>query len=563
MIKQLAKWDSQWGIYHMLVAQICLMAAVVALSLLALTQRDIALVFCGVLFFLIALAFPRLGLTFLIMITPIQGLWGLSRADMPLLLGTLMAAVNLRHAPLWLTLLHSRTWKRLPTLLLVLAAFVVLFIVWSLFTLSTLPQQQTDSTFMACAFVIFLFGAALAIFHHCLTENGNSMRLGLISAVSLALMLTISFDVISVYFPKLSNFLQLLPEWPGLRLSGLHSNPNATAKYFLAGLAIALAVCWQLFGCNGTIHPPRSKNRFAKLLAASTIAIIFAIVISATSSKGSLIAAVLAPMAAAIAFWSSSKRASLFAIASAMVIAIVTMSYTLVLATDIGQWTYEQYRQAEHIPKPVSPEKPSPNVLERMKQQLRLSRSHEMIVVTPSKDKPQKHSQIYRNIDGDIKYKNQECKSLICTGQRNRLWSIGLDIWADNWILGIGPTNWPNEYFQRTQFPFDSPHNVLIELGGGLGIAGLGLYGFFLVAMWRLWRTTFSQPKDNNAVASVFAQGAVLYAIALMLTETVDPAKFFAINPHSIWVWLFLAGTVMPRSEQAAKFTATSTTEKQ
>lgn len=558
MMRQLTHWDTSLSIRGMLAALTVLMAAIIALAALGLVQADLAFALTGALFATTALAFPRLGLALVVMVAPIQGLWGLSRADMPLLLGTLMAAVNLRHVGLWLRLLRPRPWADLPPLLVVLAAFTLLFVIWSLTGLPAMEPAQTKSTLMGCAFVVLLLGAAIAVAHHCGGTHGNAMRLGLIGAVVLALALTLSVDVVAVYFPELSKRLALVPEWPGLRLAGLHANPNATAKYLLAGLAFAVAISWRL---SQRSEPARTASTgFPKgaLVVAVLIATISAIAIGATSSKSSFIAAVLAPMAAAVAFWPRSKRAFITATASAVAIAVLILGYNVVLATGLATWTARQHFAVEQITPPEPKKQPS-DITESLRTQMRVARSHEMVIEAPPEDKPQDHSQIYRNIDGKIKYSESKCESLACTGQRDRLWSTGIAIWRDNWIFGIGPTLWPDEYLQRAKFPFDSPHNILIEMGAGFGLAGLALYGAFVVVMWRLWRTTFSQP-GANPTQTIFNQGAVLFAIALMATEWVDPAKFFAINPHALWLWLLLAGTIQAHATTPATARRTAAT---
>jgi len=41
--------------------------------------------------------------------------------------------------------------------------------------------------------------------------------------------------------------------------------------------------------------------------------------------------------------------------------------------------------------------------------------------------------------------------------------------------------------------------------------------------------------------APPFVVGCSLYAISILVTELFEPAKFFAISPHAIWIWTLLA----------------------
>lgn len=537
-----------------------LLATIIAIGVLGQGHTDLAIGITGLLLVATALIFPRVGLALLVMVTPIQALGGLSRSEMPLLLGALMAAINLRHITVWLDLVRLKAWKELPPLILVLSFFVLLFVVRSLIGLPDMLPAHLNTALLGCAFAILLFGVTLAVSRHCAAENGNALRRGLIGSVFLAIALTLFFNVIAVYFPQLSTHVGLMSEPSGLRLAGLHANPNATAKYLLAGLAFAVAASWHFSGFD--IWTRSVAVRWRPLTAALLIGVVCVMAISATLSKSSMIGALGAPLVAAVAFWTVSRRAAVMATLSTILILTAMLGFNVVLADGLAKWTIRQHRAATQTELPPA-QKPSTDkpakepakekeLTERIGAQLRLRFSQTMTVEEDSKQKPQEHSEIYRNINGKIDYTTRKCESLLCTGQRDTLWKTGLVIWTDHWLIGIGPTAWTSEYERRLKFPFDSPHNIVLEMAGGFGLAGLILYGLFLWSMWRVVRVTFTRPADDTT-AILYSRGVLLFALAIMATEVFDPAKFFSMNPHAIWVWMLLAGTYWPRTALADK----------
>jgi O-antigen ligase len=145
---------------------------------------------------------------------------------------------------------------------------------------------------------------------------------------------------------------------------------------------------------------------------------------------------------------------------------------------------------------------------------------------------------MYRNIEGQIVYTARDC-GVGCTGQRDRLWSGGLTILRENWLFGVGLVGWPGAFLASAGFPFDSPHDALIEIWGGHGIAGLLVY---LAFAYLLLRTCLAAPSPRlDGSEAVFAEAVRLFALTIFLSEFVDPVKFLAANPHAVWLWVLLA----------------------
>lgn len=541
MIEALARWDAGLTARRMVLALSGLLVAVVALSWLSLEARTFGVPLAGITLIATALLFPRLGLALLVMIAPIQKLWGLTSQDMALQVGLLMAAVNLRHVGEWRRLAGELRKGAVPPLLLVFGAFILLYLLRGLAALPDMGETQMHAAGREAAFLTLLFGAALAVRRHCLGTNADAMRLGLIGAVGLALALTLAIDTIGVYFNALALRLRLLPEWQGMRLAGLHSNPNATAKFLLAGLAFTLVALWRWAGLEGGAARFRRWYGWPLALAAAAVC---ALALGATSSKATLLGAIGALVVVA-ALCRHRRRHAVAVLVSAGAVLALALTYNAALSLGLGR-LINANRETVQLP-PPRPMETNPLVLaERVGQSLRVGQSHEMVVHAPpppaAEGPPAKpfHSEIYRNIDGVIEYKARDC-GLGCTGQRDRLWKTGLAVWAEHWLVGIGPAAWPEQYRNRLHFPFDTPHNVVLELAGGFGLGGLAAYAALAVIMLRLSQRVFAHPPSAPA-AAILGQGTLLFALAIMVTEWGDPAKFLAMNPHAMWLWPLLAG---------------------
>ena len=553
MINACGRWDAALSPRGMLFYLLALLTAVIALAVLARVEPEWGLALSGCLLVGTALLLPRLGVALLVLLTPIQGLLGLSRQDMPLLLAALLMAVNLRHLAVWRQFLADWRQGSLPSMMKILGLFIILYSLRGLVALPDMDDPQMRFAEREVSFLILLFGAALATRRHCMNGNGDGMRLGLIGAIGLSLGLTLLFDGVAVYLPVLSRDLDLLPSWQGIRLSGLHANPNATAKFLIAGLAFSLAGVWRFGGFDGEPRPVLDRRWMLLLLLA---AIACALGIGATLSKASLLGALVALGLLSGLFWLvRRRRAALVVFLSAVGFLGLVLGFDAALALGIGEWVHHQRFEAEHIVPPASPspsrqEAPiprKPDLATRIGKELRLAQSYDMKVVKPppKPDSPRSepvklHSEMYRNIDGTIEYKERGC-GLGCTGQRDRLWRTGLQVVSEHWLLGIGPAAWPVEFQKRLQFPFDTPHNALLEMGGGFGLAGLMVYFALTVAVLRLLWQVFVQSFDT-VVAAIHARGTMLFALSIMATEWLDPGKFLTMNPHALWLWPLMAG---------------------
>lgn len=478
---------------------------------------------CAALLVLVALLLPRLGILLVVFCTPIRSIFDLPQESMQIVLGSGMAAVTLRHLPLLPRFIRERR----PTLLLVLAAFIVLFAARTALELLQYPAGNLAAIAREAAFYVAVLGVALAAYSHA-AERGFAAAL--LTAAGFVLVLTMAVDTINTYFPVIGNATGLLTGAPSIRFAGLHVNPNATGKYLLFGTLISTAVLLA------------ARSRLAMVLAVVGI-VATAICFSATSSKNALLAVTGALLAyLVVTAWRRQwRRAAEMLAVTALVFATIGTWY-VVLAPYAERLALRNVLEARKLPKGAL-ERPIPQmpVMRQIEEELRIGRSYSMTVEKPSETQPA-NSEMYRNIPGKITYTARDC-GWRCTGQRDLLWGSALAIIADHWLIGIGPHRWLPEYQARLGFPFDTPHEVWLELWGGYGLAGLALQGVlvFLLAQQVLRCLRVS----SDAAGFIFLQSTALYMVAMLLAELVDPAQFLAMNPHAIWLWTF--GAVQAR----------------
>lgn len=483
---------------------------------------------CATLLVAIALVLPRLGVLLVVFCTPMRSVFELPQESMQVVLGAGMAAVTLRHLPLFAAFARERR----PGLLLVLAAFIALFAARGALEL----LQHADADLMAigreAAFYVCLMGVALAAHAHA-AERGFATAM--LTAAGLIVGLTVAIDTVNTYFPALGNTLHLMEGISGERFSGLHVNPNATAKYLLFGTFLAACVL------------VATRSLPTATLAVAGI-VVTALGVGATSSKSTLLAATGALSAwLIVVLWQRAWRRAASVLAVMVLVLGAVGTWYVVVAPHAEKLAlrnlleFKKLRTAI-VDRPAVPK----SILQRLEDEMRIGRSYSMKVEKPPENAPA-NSEMYRNIPGKIVYTKRDC-GWACTGQRDQLWGTGLAIVRDHWLIGIGPHRWGPEYQARLGFPFDTPHDVVLELWGGYGIAGAALYVVLLVVLLRQVYRSFTLPP--SAPAFVLVTVAALYVVAMLLAELVDPAKFLAMNPHAIWLWVF-AATAAGRLEQS------------
>jgi O-antigen ligase len=98
---------------------------------------------------------------------------------------------------------------------------------------------------------------------------------------------------------------------------------------------------------------------------------------------------------------------------------------------------------------------------------------------------------------------------------RWQYWAASARMYADHWLIGIGPGNFSNYYpHYKPASALESvsdPHNVLLSLATQYG--PLGLLGFLVMVLVPLWRSVASlevQPSDEARSPSAFRKPAVI-----------------------------------------------------
>ena len=547
-------------------AQIGVLAAACLLFLaLAWTSRfgaGAATTACAAFLAIVALASPRLGILLVVFCTPIRSIFALPKESMQIVLAVGMAAVTLRHLPVLLSFLRNRQ----PRLLLVLVAFIVVYVLRSALELMQHPETGLKAVAQEAVFYVAVLCVALAAYAHA-AEHGFATAL--LTAAGLAIGLTMTVDIVNTYFAGLNDRLGwLVYGFPGERFSGLHINPNATGKFLLLGAFLAIAVL-------------AATRRPAIAGAAILGLVITTLCFSATFSKSTLLAAI-----AAVSIWlaASAWRRDWPRVLRGLGAAV------LMLGT-IGVWYLTLGPQADRLARrnllefrnlsteALDRPRPEKTLTRQLEDEMRIGRSYTMTVQQPPADAPADteanrsttvekpsanapadagakrdatadkpspatavpKSEMYRNIPGQIVYAKRDC-GWECTGQRDRLWRTGLAIVGEHWLIGIGPHRWVPEYQARLGFPFDTPHDIVLEMWGAYGLAGIALYVTLLVLLARQLVRSIAVPV--SAPSFILVSMTALYIIAMLISELVDPAKFLAMTPHAIWLWIFAATAV-------------------
>jgi hypothetical protein len=132
----------------------------------------------------------------------------------------------------------------------------------------------------------------------------------------------------------------------------------------------------------------------------------------------------------------------------------------------------------------------------------------------------------------------QDNCGIACTGQRVRIWSASLQVLKRHWLFGIGFAGWKAQLLDLLGFPFDSPHNGLLEVFGEFGLLGVFLYASLIILI--LYRIKLFITFDTSCFFYYSYLIILLYNIGLLIIELFEPTRFFSINPSLLIVWVVL-----------------------
>ncbi len=136
------------------------------------------------------------------------------------------------------------------------------------------------------------------------------------------------------------------------------------------------------------------------------------------------------------------------------------------------------------------------------------------------------------------------------TGNRAQVWEAGTEVFLENWATGIGVANWKEALASKGHPDYDSPHNGMLEMAGGLGIAGIALYLLVPVLVWR------SARRFPATVRGRLARGAMIAMLLLYLVrELVEVSSIFSYAVNGIAFWsltglLLLLSSLPDKSRQ-------------
>lgn len=128
---------------------------------------------------------------------------------------------------------------------------------------------------------------------------------------------------------------------------------------------------------------------------------------------------------------------------------------------------------------------------------------------------------------------------------RFELWYAGGEMFADNWLLGIGLANFPDTYYRySTHIPWfihrqpTAAHNLFVETAVETGFFGIVAFlGFIFISLYQLWRSRLLLLQSGN-VSQGFVCSMLTVSIIGLLVASLAYSTLFQKIP---WVLLGLA----------------------
>jgi hypothetical protein len=375
-----------------------------------------------------------------------------------------------------------------------------------------------------------------------------------VTAIMAAGFFSIIFDSILNYVPvpDLEPPASVMPP-DKLRLAGLHSNPNATAKFILAMQAIVGAALIK----RDAARMDRKRVWTWLLYCAVSLALV------ATATKSAIAAFPLALIALAVVSlskdswnrlrpWASIKLIWAGAAKAIGCFVLVFAVWAVVIAPTVKQHAAIEWLNSgragsrsdllvlagPNVQAPAGgqsrPPMPARSLADIFSQELRIGQSSRLRAEGIAGDL----ADPFKSVPKGETWVNREC-GIGCTGQRDLLWTAGWQTVKDNWLWGIGYGSWKKALFDKLSFPFDSPHSGFLELWGEFGLAGAVMYIAFAALIAR--RARHAGLVRVAGGQKPFIVACSLFAISILATELFEGTKFFAMSPHAIWIWTLLA----------------------
>lgn len=132
---------------------------------------------------------------------------------------------------------------------------------------------------------------------------------------------------------------------------------------------------------------------------------------------------------------------------------------------------------------------------------------------------------------------------------RIMIWQSAQSILADNFVLGVGASNFQDKYLQyQKKFPdylewaVPHPHNTFLTFWTSGGV--LALIGFLILIFWII--TNISNFILNNNNLSAHTLYLILYTLYFLIHSSVDTLYFK--NDLSVLFWFFIALIVLQKN---------------
>jgi hypothetical protein len=149
---------------------------------------------------------------------------------------------------------------------------------------------------------------------------------------------------------------------------------------------------------------------------------------------------------------------------------------------------------------------------------------------------------------GEITYEDRK-SDIWHTGQRDILWSAGINAIKQHPLWGIGYKQWSHFMQDTLGYPFRSPHNGFLEVSGGYGVAGMVLYvtlcAFVVLNVWR-----------SKGTSDFLLKWTSLSIVIVPVVEAFDASMSLAVTLPAVWFWA-LAGVQESRLVTASSETST------
>jgi probable O-glycosylation ligase (exosortase A-associated) len=125
------------------------------------------------------------------------------------------------------------------------------------------------------------------------------------------------------------------------------------------------------------------------------------------------------------------------------------------------------------------------------------------------------------------------------------LWLDCLDVVRAYPIVGVGPSNWRTIAASYGWPEGKSAHSVWMETAAEVGIPGfLFLFGFFLIALVRLWPVARERIDDTNRDQVLLASGVVLGLVGYMVA-----GQFVSVQGMELPYFLVMLGAAMLKAQ--------------